>query len=350
MRADLAPRWRFAAMLAGFVALTALGLWWAAPDRAVVWRSWRELVALGAGPAALLAAIAAAVIAAEVYRLVVFGRVLGVPVGLRAAFDASMANNLLSWISPGGALGEPAAVYVMSRRGVPVDAALAIAFAKFATSFALIMGVACALLLGGHGPAVPRWAVVSIAVTIGFGVVLVGSFVVGALWPTAALRVLGRIERATARWGIVGRLAVRVAGVVRRSIDRLAGFRSAGVRGWLAITMSHVAYYGAYVGLLVALAHLFGARSVLEVVPIAVVYQAFTYIAPAPGIPEAGAAAFFGGLLPDGGAFVVVLLFRALTAYAQIALGLGYLAVAGMLPGILAHEPAPRSRPGTPPG
>ena len=330
-------------MLAGFVALTGLGLWWAAPERPVIERSWRELIALGAGPAALVAAIAAAVIAAEVYRLIVFGRVLGVPVGLRAAFDASMANNLLSWISPGGALGEPAAVYVMSQRGVPVDAALAIAFAKFATSFALIMGVACGLLVLGYGPEIPRWAAVSIGVTIGFGVVLVGSFVVGALWPAAALRVLDRLEAGTRRWPLIGAAVAACARVIRRSIDRLAGFRSAGVRGWLAIWMSHALYYGAYVGLLVALAWLFGARSAIEVVPIAIVYQAFTYIAPAPGIPEAGAAAFFGGLLPDGGAFVVVLLFRALTAYAQIALGLLYLALAGLLRGILAPERTPRS-------
>ena len=343
MRAERAPRLRFAAMLAGFVALTALGVWWAAPDGTVIARSWRELVALGGGAVALHVAIAAGVIAAEVYRLIVFGRVLGEPVGLRAAFDASMANNLLSWISPGGALGEPAAVYVMSRRGVPVDAALAIAFAKFATSFALIMGVACALLALGYGPAIPRWAMLSIAATIGFGAVLVGSFVVGALWPAAALRLLDRLEAITRRWPLIGRLVAACARVIRRSIDRLAGFRRCGIRGWLAMWMSHVWYYGAYVGLLVALAWLFGARSAAEVVPIAIVYQAFTYIAPAPGIPEAGAAAFFGGLFPDGAAFAVVLLFRALTAYAQIALGLLYLALAGLLPEIVAHARTRRS-------
>jgi hypothetical protein len=63
---------------------------------------------------------------------------------------------------------------------------------------------------------------------------------------------------------------------------------------------------------------------------IAIVYQAFTYIAPTPGIAEAGAGAFFAGLLGDGGAFAVVVLFRALTAYLQIAIGLVYLPV-GMI-------------------
>lgn len=334
------PRLRLAAMLAGFTGLTALGVWWAAPDRVVLARTWRELTALGGANATLLAAIAVATIGAEVLRLVVFGWVLDARVSWRASFDASLANNLFSWISPGGMLGEPAAVYVMARRDVPVDVAIAVSFGKFATSFALIMGLACVLLALGHGPAIPGWAVLSIVATVGFGAALVGSFLVGAVWPEATLGWLDRVE-ARALGGQrprIARATVRCAGIARRSVERLAGFRAGGARGWLAITASHLAYYGSYVGLLVALGAMFGARSLGELVPIAIVYQAFTYIAPAPGIPEAGAAAFFGELLPDGGAFVVVLLFRALTAYLHIALGLVYLPFGGVLRGILARQ------------
>jgi hypothetical protein len=129
------------------------------------------------------------------------------------------------------------------------------------------------------------------------------------------------------------------ADVARRSVERLARFRRGGAAGWLAMLASHVIYYGSYVGLLVLLAWMFGAPSVAAVVPVAIVYQAFTYIAPAPGIPEAGAAAFFGALLPGGEAFVVVLLFRALTAYFQVGLGLVYLPVIGALRAILERRP-----------
>lgn len=336
------PRLRLAAMLAGFTGFTVLGVWWAAPDRAVLARTWRELAALGGVNAALLAAIAAATIGAEVLRLVVFGWVLDARVSWRASFDASLANNLFSWISPGGMLGEPAAVYVMARRDVPVDVAIAVCFGKFATSFALIMGLACVLLAAGHGPAIPGWAVLSIVATVGFGAALVGSFLVGAVWPEATLGWLDRASTRVLRWRSprIARAVARCAGLARRSIERLAGFRAGGARGWLAITASHVAYYGSYVGLVVALGWMFGARSLAELVPIAIVYQAFTYIAPAPGIPEASAAAFFGGLLPEGGAFVVVLLFRALTAYLHIALGLVYLPFGGVLRGILARQRA----------
>lgn len=335
-------------MLVGFTGFTALGVWWAAPSREVLERTWHELTGLGAGNATLLAAIAWAAIGAEILRLVVFGRVLGERIGWRASFDASVANNLFSWISPGGMLGEPAAVYVMARRGVPLDAAIAASFGKFATSFALIMGLGCVLLAMGYGPAIPGWAVLSIVVTIGFGVALVGSFVVGALAPEPTLRLVDRLAShllRKPRGPLVTRAITRSAGVTRRSIDRLARFGTGGPRGWLAIFATHVLYYGSYVGLLVALGAMFDARSLVALVPIAIVYQAFTYIAPAPGIPEAGAAVFFGGLLPDGRAFVVVLLFRALTAYLHIVLGLLYLPAGGLLRGILARERWPATSP-----
>lgn len=332
------PRLRFGLFLLAFVVLTGLGVWWAAPESAALERTWTELGALGPLNIVVLVAIGVLVIVAEMVRLVVFGRALGVHVGWRAAFDASVANDLFSWISPGGMLGEPASVYVMTKRGVPVDAALAIMFGKFATSFALIMGLACVLVTMGHGPAIPGWAIGSIVVTIGFGVVLVGGFVVGAWWPAPTLRTIARAETwlmRKPRGPFATRAITGCAGATKRSIERLARFQGA---SWLALLASHVLYYGAYVGLLVVLGSMFGASSLVALVPIAIVYQAFTYIAPAPGIPEAGAAAFFGGLVPDGGAFVVVLLFRALTAYLQILLGLVYLPAGGMLRAIVSRE------------
>jgi uncharacterized membrane protein YbhN (UPF0104 family) len=311
---------RFALLLVAFIALTAAGVWWAAPPRAELARTWDEFVGLGLGNAALLLALGLGAIGAEMVRLVVFGRILDVEVRWRAAFDASVANDLFSWISPGAVLGEPASVYVMTKRGVPADAALAITFGKFATSFALIMGAACVLLALGYGPSIPGWATASIVATIGFGVLLVGGFVVAAWWPAVGMRLFGRWE------------------LTRRSIERLAPFRKSGLSGWLAITGTHVLYYGAYVGLLVALGVMFDADCICTMIPIAIVYQAFTYIAPTPGIAEASAGAFFAGTLGDAHAFAVVLLFRALTAYLQIVLGLVYLPVGGMLRSLLASR------------
>jgi uncharacterized protein (TIRG00374 family) len=333
---------RFAAMLVAFAALTALGLWWAAPPSGAIERSLRELVALGPVAIAVLCALAIAVVAAELLRFFVIGRALGVRVSARAALDATIANNLMTWISPGGLLGEPAAVYMLGRRGVAWDAALVICFGKFATSFAFIMGLACVLLALGYGPHIAAWAVAPIAATVGLGVVLIGTLVVGAIWPAAAHRRIDAIEARLLRWlPRAGRPIAAAAREARSAIDRLAGFGRSGAPGRLAILASHVVYYGAYVGLLVALAAIFGARGLAGIIPLAIIYQAFTYIAPAPGIPEAGAAAFFGGLMPDGDAFVVVLLFRALTAYFQVVLGLVYLPIVGALRGLLRKRREP---------
>ncbi len=337
-------RLRFAAMVTGFVVLTALGAWWAAPDRETLARSVRELAALGWANAVLLGVLALALLAAEMIRFFIFGRVIGVRVSPRAAFDAAIANDLFSWISPGGVLGEPAAIYVMTRRGVPLDAALVISFGKFATSFALFMGGTAILVGLGHGPEISDPIVALIVWTFGFGVVLVGSFTVGAMAPAASLRAIDAAEA----WALRRRLAARpwaaraiaaTARVSRSAVERLAWFRRGGVAGWLAIVGSHLLYYGTYVGVIVLLAHLLGAPSMGDFVPVAIVFQAFTYMALVPGVPEAAAVAFFGTLLPAGDAFVVVLLFRALTAYFQVALGLVYLPVIGALRAILERRP-----------
>lgn len=333
-------RWRLVAMLTAFVILTVVGVWWAAPTSDILATTVRALAALGPGAIVLVVAVGIAAIPAEMLRLYVFGRVIGVDVGARAAFDASIANDLFSWISPGGLAGEPAAVYAMHRRGVSLDGTLAIMFAKFATSFALIYGVSAVLLFAGYGPPIAPWAIFSIAFAIAFGVVLCGSFIAGAIWPALVGRWISGLEAwLLRRWLLRGPLASRAvagaAAVARRSIDRLARFRTAGAAGWLAIAASHVVYYAVYVGLLVLLAALFDARSLTAIVPIAIIYQGFTYIAPTPGIAEASASVFFDAQLAGASAVIVVLLFRALTAYLQILLGLVYLPLIGAMSAIL---------------
>jgi len=303
-------------MLAMFAALTAVGVWWAIPGADGRAELARSLDALDALDVAIVGVIAIGLIAVEMLRLVVFGRVLGVRIGVRAAFESTIANWLLSWISPGGLLGEPAGIYVLARHGVPSHASVAISFGKFATSFTFIMGLGTVLLLAGYGPAIPAWAMLSVGATGVLGVVLFASLLLGVLWPAALKRVL--------RFGFA-----------HRAIDRLAQLRQAGARGWLAIAGSHVLYYGAYVGLIVALAAMLHAPDPLAVAPVAVVYLAFTFIAPAPGIGEASAGLFFGALMTKRAAITVVLMFRAATAYLHIAIALVYLPIVGSLRAVL---------------
>ena len=336
---------RLGLLLTAFVAASVIGIVWAMPPGHAFTATWRALGAMPIGGVLLLAGLTLAVVAAEMLRFAVMGRALGVRVGLAAAFDATVANNFFSWITPGAAMGEPAAIYMLGRHGLPWDAALLISFGKFATSFAFIMGLGLALLVAGFGPDVTPWAVGPLAGFVGVGALVIASFVIGAFRPASAQRRIDGAEAWLLRRRLLAgpRASKLVRGIgdsARGAVTRLAEFRRGGAPGSLAILGSHVCYYAAYVGMLVTLAWLFGADSALRVLPVAVIYLCFTYIAPTPGgsgLAEVSAHAFFGRLVPD--AFGMVLLFRTLTCYLHVAFGMLYLPLVGALRAILSARP-----------
>lgn len=337
------PGLRLALMLLGFGGLSFVGVWWSAPDLATLRAAWRHFAALPGSLHLLLGALAVGLIFAEMLRFFVVGRALGVRVGFWAALDACIANNFFSWLSPGAALGEPAAVYMLGRNGVPWDAALLITFGKFATSFVFIFGVTGVLLALGLGPPLPPWVLVPCAVATFFSAVIMFALLAGAYWPevTAALigRAIGGLRRAPLLRRPLGqRVLDHTADVARHAVQRLSGFRQGGGAGSAAIVLGHVLYYAAFVGVLVILAVGFDTPSVRKIIPIAIIYQGFLYVAPTPGgagVGEAGAGLFFGSLLPGGKALVVVMLFRALTFQLQVLLGLMYLPLIGGMREIL---------------
>ena len=334
------PLVRLALFLGVFVALTGLGIWWAAPAGETLAAIGRGLQSLSTATYLGLAALALGLIAAEMLRLVVMGRALGAPVGFWAALDATIANNFFSWITPGAALGEPAATYMLGRRGVPWDAAVLIAFGKFAISFAVIFGLGFALVALGMGPSIPRWVMLPIAVAVGAFAMLLSILIVGAFWPGRTTALIDRLERRLGH----GRIRAAIAATARDAVSRLGRFRQAGLLIWMAILASQVLYHGIFVGVLIVLAAGFGAEPLVDLVPTAIIYQAFLYLAPTPGssgLGEASANLFFGDHLGAGGAFALVISFRALTYYLHVALGLIYLPLAGGLRAILSARDQP---------
>ncbi len=338
---------RILALLALFVALTLLGIRWAVPDLGAPRSAWQTFVGLSWPMHVSLALLSLGLIGSEMLRTVVFGRVLGLRIGLRASLDTTIADNFFSWLTPAAIAGDPASLYMLWRSGVPWDAATLIVFGEFATGFAFIIGLACLLVALGFGPAIVPWAGVSLLGGVSGVSVLLGALIAGTFWPTGMIRLIDRLALALAepRWlsnPLFQRSLEALAREARNAVQRLAVFRRAGARGLLAILASHLVYYGNFVGILVVLAAAFGARSWLEVAPIAVIYQGFLYLAPTPGgagVGEASAALFFGGVLPGGRAFAVVLLFRMLTFYLHVLIGLVYLPLIGVLGEILQVEP-----------
>jgi len=172
--------------------------------------------------------------------------------------------------------------------------------------------------------------------------VLIGA----ASWPDRSLALIERMRRAAAKAKILAAprrapAVTAMAATARDAVARLGRFRRAGLGHWLAIIFSQALYHAVFIGVLLVLAFAFRTSSLRATVPTAIVYQSFLYLAPTPGsagVGEASAELFFGRLLPGGSAFVVVVLFRMLTYYLHVVIGLVYLPLAGGLRDILERR------------
>jgi uncharacterized protein (TIRG00374 family) len=336
-------RWlKLGGFFAIFAVLVLLGAWWAAPPPEVLREAWAQLSRLSWPTFGLLALFATGLIAADALRLVVFGRLMGVPVGAFAALEATIADNFFSWITPGSALGEPAAAFMLNRHGVDAGAALTIAYTRFATSFAFIFTLVAVLLGLGFGPPMPNAVLVSLTVAVGMAATAMLVIIAGAMAPERAVSLVDTIEERLIRWIDAARpqrWIEAVAETARSSVERLAWMRRHGLRGVVLMTLSHALYYTAFIGVFCVLAAAFQAQFAGATIPRAVIYLGFIYLFPTPGGAggaEASAEMFFEGLLPVGAPFVVVMLFRAATFYLHVVIGLVYLPVRGVLGSILA--------------
>lgn len=266
-----------------------------------------------------LVVLVPAIYGLDALRYRVLGRAAGAPMGWGAALEASTANFFFSWLTPGAALGAPAAVVTLRRRGITLAAASLIAFGKSMTGTLVLLLLAFLALALGLGPAFSPAVVIPLAVGAG---VVVGVLALPVL-AAAHGGLRGWLQRARPGWR--GRLGSGLGDAAAR----LARLRLHDL-GW--IFLSHFAYFVAFVGVAVVLVSAFGATPMSHVVGASTVFTAFTYVAPTPGgagLSEGAADLFFAGLLAPGPAVAAVLIFRALTFYLQVVVGLIYLVAAG---------------------
>jgi uncharacterized protein (TIRG00374 family) len=329
-----------------FVLLTAAGVIWAARSAGLDAGVLARLGAVPAGSLVLVGGLAVAVLLSEMVRFRMFGWALGERLTWLACWDATVANFFFAWLTPGAALAEPATIYALHQRGVAVDVGLVVGFGKSFTSFLLLMGTTLALLACGVGPRLHPYLLLPFASGTAVLLALTGVVALGAIWPQRLTTWLDARRQAWSRgWPFRGPRASRALHAVTRTlidaIGRAADLRRLGWGGWLAITASHLVYYAAFVGVFVVLAAALGASSVLATVPAAVIYQGFTYVAPTPGgsgLSEATATAFFGHVLAPEAAVLSVLLYRTVTFYLHIALGLVYLPIVGGIRAVVARD------------
>ncbi|HTL37214.1 MAG TPA: flippase-like domain-containing protein [Kofleriaceae bacterium] len=327
---------RLVLFLALFIVLAGAGIVWSVRRSGVSPRDLGQLWSLPAGSLVLLALLCVGLYATDMIRYRLFARAIGESVDWRGALDTSVANFFFSWITPGAALGAPAAIVMLGRRGVTWEGATLIAFGKSVTGTVVLVALAFIAMACGYGPTLDGRV---FAVFMG-GIAVVSPLLliplVGVFWPERLLRGIARLERR-----FTGPIMTKVSGVLRRTVERLSKLRAGGAAMPATLLASHVLYLAVLVGIAVVLAVGFGATSVASAIGISTVYAAFSYVAPTPGgagLSEAAATVFYGSILGAREAVLVVLLFRALTFYLGIAIGLLYLPLVGGTRQILAAK------------
>jgi glycosyltransferase 2 family protein len=329
-------RWLWVLLL---VALGAVGVYLGAPDGASLRAALHRL---GDAPvAAVLIVVGGALglVATEAVRIAVIARLVGTSVAPRDAWDAAVANHLMTAITPQVGLGEPTVAYLLNKRGIPWDAAVAIPFIKFTTSLALVFLLGSALVLAGHGPPVDRWVAASgLALFVTIAAVTVLVLVVSAR-PVLARRWIEGLRGWFARRRMFAgetwqARITSAADVATRMIDRLDRVRHTTWRGAAILCAIHLLYYASYVAPLVGLALVLGDPPLVALVLRSLVYLCFVFAMPTPGgagPSEAAAGLFFADLVAPADAIVVVVVFRASTFYLQLAIGIVYVPIMSWL-------------------
>ncbi|CAN5918132.1 hypothetical protein BH11MYX2_BH11MYX2_19730 [soil metagenome] len=332
MAASNSRRWsRYVAL----VVLAAAGVYLGAPESSSLRAALHRLADVPVATVLIIVGGALGLVAAEALRICVVGRLVGVVVTPRDAWDAAVANHLMTAITPQVGLGEPTVAYLLHKRGTPWDAAVAIPFVKFTTSLALVFLLGAGLVLAGYGPPVNHWlAGAGLALFLAIAAVTLLVLVVCSR-PALARRIIdglrGWLARrrmfASATWQ--ARIA-SVADVTTRMIDRLDRVRRTTWLGALILCAIHLVYYAAYVAPLVGLALVLGDPPLVALVLRSLIYLCFVFAMPTPGgagPSEAAAGLFFADLVSPADAIVVVVVFRAATYYLQLAIGIVYLPI-----------------------
>lgn len=327
----LAPRRRWPWVVA-LVGLGAAGLYLAAPSTAELRAAWARLAEVPFTAGAVILGGAVGLVVTEALRIAVIAQLVGARVGARDAWDAAVANHVMTAVTPQVGLGEPTVAYVLNRRGLSWDAAVAIPFVKFTTSLALVFALGAACVALGFGP--PVASVIRYTAVGWFAAIAIATVIVVAIMahPPRAARAVGwlRRRRLLARWQA---RVDRMAEVTLATVDRLAGVQRTGASGLVILVGIHLVYYASYVAPLVGLALVLGDPPLVTLTLRALVYLCFVFAMPTPGgagPSEAAAGVMFGDLVGPADAMIVVAVFRAATFYLQLAIGAAYLPIASL--------------------
>jgi len=320
--------------LISFIGLTAVGIYWSIEHYQLkqgALQSLSHLSQLGTHTKLLLLLLYLALYVTDIWRYQVLAAALGRRIGFFTGLEVSIANDFFSWITPGAAMGAPAATYVLGKKGMPWDVAGIICFAKSMLGSAILVIMALAILILNLGPSMPS-ALIAILIW-GFSVILliIGVPIIAAIRLSASVALISsweaRLASGNNRFIKVKHYTRALLVILRQSIERLAKLESNAA--WIVkVSLIHIPYILVFAGMLTIILWDFS-RSYSSIALFgSIEYLAFTYVAPTPGaagLSEASAAGFFSQLLSPAQALVAVILFRACTIYLHIAVGMIYI-------------------------
>jgi glycosyltransferase 2 family protein len=338
-------RARFSLQAFAFLALTIGGGWWAYQRGGVVPDDLLPLKHLPAASVALIVALSVGLYVSDAWRYVTAARAIDVDLSWGTAIHASIACNFFSCLTPGAAFGAPAALVMLARSGLSWELSTIISFAKSTIGSAMLQTGAFIFLVLGLGPVLPHTVTGLLLWGSGLSAAGMGLLFLGGLYPKPVKRLARAFDtylanHPTAQHSLIGRGLRRLMTGLVESVDRLRQFRPMRLP---EVMLSQVVYFGCFIGLAVVLGVSLGAVLSPKIWGVSTVYVAFLYVAPTPGgagLAEGTAQDFFGAVLAPAGAVMTVLLFRALTFYLYVVVGLAHVMWVGGVSSVLAEADA----------
>jgi len=269
----------------------------------------------------------------DIWRYQVLARALGQHISFMTGLEVSVANDFFSWITPGAAMGAPAAIYVLGKKGMNWEFASIVCFGKSMIGSAILLIGALLLLFFGLAPPMSNELVALLLWGFTIVVLILVLPILAAIWLDRSIRTISTLELKLERnSGIpyqLKNIIKRLISIFKDSIQRLGKLES-NWRWLFAVTLVHIPYLLVFSAMLTFILWEFTGNFAVSGFYGAVEYIAFTYVAPTPGaagLSEATAASFFAQLVTPAQALLAVLLFRAMTVYMHLLVGFIYVSI-----------------------
>jgi len=238
--------------------------------------------------------LAASIYVLDAWRYQAFAAAFEIRLSFVKSVRAGAACFLFSWISPYAVLGPPAGAYLLHEQGSSWEEALLISYGKSISGAVVLLIVSTCLIASGFLPG---------------GIATHGSlFLLGCMAFYLILLCTPPLRA------------------------RLKTLMRAGFPALVRISLSHLIYFAAWVAICVVWATALGTEFSIREAGVSCLFVALLYMSPTPagaGVAELAAIPFFGTMMSDDKAVLLVVLFRLSTYGVQIVAGAIYFTMRG---------------------